>query len=273
MYAQPGIYELFWGAAGGFFAVGGAASLMLAARRAGRRPGMLLPVLPAVAALCTLIGARLHALLLDPPALAAAIFAGRSGEILLAGGQRLTGGLLLATVVLLLVTARRTSPGPLEILDHLVVPAGLSIALGRIGCFLAGCCFGRPSSLGWAWSYPHGSPAFWNHVAQGRIDEASLSSLHVHPLSLYLGGSAALAAMLSLAAKDRRAPGRATLVFAFCMAVTRLGLEPLREVRFLDPVPGQTSLDVLVALTSSAGLAGFAWRRSTGPPGEAPQSL
>ena len=266
MYAQPGIYELSWGVAGGLFAVGGAAALATAAYRAGKRPDFLLLALPALAVLFTLLGARLHALLIDPPALVAAIQAGRGGEVFLSGTQRLTGGLLLATLAILGATARRTSPGPREILDHLVGPAGLSIALGRVGCFLAGCCFGRPSSLGWAWSYPHGSPAFWNHVAQGRLDEASLSSLPVHPLSLYLGGSAALVAAIAFAFKDRDSPGRATLTFAFGLAVTRLGLEPLREVRFLDPVPGQTALDLIIALISAAGLMLLARQRPAGPP-------
>ena len=266
MHTQPGIYELSWGAVGGFFAVGGAAALATATHRARKKPDFLLLALPSLAVFCTLLGARLHALLIDPPALMEAVRAGRGSEVFLSGTQRLTGGLLLATVVLLAATARRTSPGPREILDHLVGPAGLSIALGRVGCFLAGCCFGRPSSMGWAWSYPHGSPAFWNHVAQGRIDEASLSSLHVHPLSLYLGGSAALAAAIAFASRDRDSPGRATLVFAFGLAVTRLGLEPLREVRFLDPVPGQTALDLIIALISAAGLMLLARQRPAGPP-------
>ncbi|GIW98309.1 MAG: hypothetical protein KatS3mg111_1642 [Pirellulaceae bacterium] len=39
----------------------------------------------------------------------------------------------------------RTSTG-----DAFVVPVALAIAVGRLGCFSAGCCFGVPSEVPWA---------------------------------------------------------------------------------------------------------------------------
>jgi len=43
--------------------------------------------------------------------------------------------------------------------DALVPALGVGIALARMGCFLAGCCFGRETSLPWGVSFPRGSPA------------------------------------------------------------------------------------------------------------------
>src|SRR2546429_7300938 len=42
-----------------------------------------------------------------------------------------------------------------------LAPAGvLALAIGRLGCFLAGCCYGRPSELPWAVVFPElGPPA------------------------------------------------------------------------------------------------------------------
>lgn len=59
-------------------------------------------------------------------------------------GAAILGGLLIA----LLAWQRRIRI--LELAD-LVIPATvLGLGLGRVGCFLNGCCYGRPSSLPWA---------------------------------------------------------------------------------------------------------------------------
>lgn len=57
----------------------------------------------------------------------------------------------------------------LATLDLLVPGMLLGLALGRIGCFLFGCCYGGPSSLPWAVRFPLGSPPFLQEVHQGEI--------------------------------------------------------------------------------------------------------
>ncbi len=39
--------------------------------------------------------------------------------------------------------------------DSLVVPVATAIAIGRIGCFIAGCCYGTPTSLPWGVVFPN----------------------------------------------------------------------------------------------------------------------
>lgn len=45
-----------------------------------------------------------------------------------------------------------------ELIDLMAPYLILAIAIGRIGCFLRGCCFGIPSNLPWAVSYSGGIP-------------------------------------------------------------------------------------------------------------------
>ena len=41
----------------------------------------------------------------------------------------------------------------------------LALAIGRIGCFCSGCCFGKPANLPWAVSFPYGSDAFNSQIS------------------------------------------------------------------------------------------------------------
>ncbi|MDD5448366.1 MAG: prolipoprotein diacylglyceryl transferase [Actinomycetota bacterium] len=69
------------------------------------------------------------------------------------GGLVFYGGLLLGTAFALLVGKLRKMDF-YYILDlaGLCVPLGL--AIGRIGCFLNGCCYGKPTSLPWGVTFP-----------------------------------------------------------------------------------------------------------------------
>jgi len=89
-----------------------------------------------------------------------------------------------------------------------------AMAVGRQGCFLTGCCAGRPTASRWGvWS------------SDGRVGARRLPAQQVEALACLLIGAAALAAFLELG----RAPGGA--VFAGAMAVyivARQGLLALR---------------------------------------------
>jgi len=59
-------------------------------------------------------------------------------------GAAILGGLLIALV------AWQRRIRILELADLLIPATVLGLGLGRVGCFLNGCCYGRPSSLPWA---------------------------------------------------------------------------------------------------------------------------
>lgn len=259
------IYEVSWSAAGLVFALGGAADLSRAARRRGRNTGPALVAAPFLAALLAFVGARAHAMLSSPPSVLTALFEGGLWELAIHARQRIAGGLLLACAFLLWAVPRLAGRrlGGLEVLDAVVPAAGLSMAVGRIGCFVGGCCFGIPASVPWAVRYPAGSAAYWNHVAQAQITEGAPSSLAVHPLSLYLGGLGLLSALVALTVRRAKPrPGLPFATFVACMSAGRLWLEPMRETRFLDAVPAQTEIDLALFL---AALALIGWLRRSQP--------
>jgi len=61
----------------------------------------------------------------------------------------------------------------------------LGTGITRIGCFLYGCDFGRPSSLPWALAFPNGSAAWDHHIRIGLVTPDAAWSMPVHPTQLY----------------------------------------------------------------------------------------
>ncbi len=69
--------------------------------------------------------------------------------------------------------------------DLAAAPVGLAIAFVRTGCFIAGCDYGKVTSLPWAIRFPAGSPAFVDQVQAGLLPATRTASLPVHPTQLY----------------------------------------------------------------------------------------
>jgi len=72
----------------------------------------------------------------------------------------------------------------------------LGHAFGRIGCFLNGCCYGKPTTMPWAVRFPRvpfdvtkeatGSPAYLDHLNQSsKLSLNDQWSLPIHPTQLY----------------------------------------------------------------------------------------
>ncbi len=94
------------------------------------------------------------------------------------GGLVFYGGLLAAVLACIVFLRRRGIPF-LPVADAAALGIPLGLSFGRIGCALAGCCYGKPTTVPWAIVFS---------------DPASLAPLHVplHPTQLYesLGGLA-----------------------------------------------------------------------------------
>jgi phosphatidylglycerol---prolipoprotein diacylglyceryl transferase len=52
--------------------------------------------------------------------------------------------------------ARRIAGLHAEVTDGAVVPTALGLAVGRLGCYVAGCCAGTPSNAAWAHDFGDG---------------------------------------------------------------------------------------------------------------------
>ena len=98
------------------------------------------------------LGARLYYL---AAAGGAAVFAWSSWSGLnLFRGTSIQGGMLGGLLALFLYMRRRRLP-VLPLLDAFAPGAALAHAVTRLGCFAAGCCYGRPTSLPWAVVFTH----------------------------------------------------------------------------------------------------------------------
>ncbi len=88
------------------------------------------------------------------------------------GGLTYYGGFLLATPACLLFAYWKKIP-LLRGMDVIAPCLVLGLAIGRIGCFLNGCCWGvvceRPVGI----SFPYESPAYESHVESGLIKPPS----------------------------------------------------------------------------------------------------
>ena len=79
------------------------------------------------------------------------------------GGLELFGGALPAVAVILLYLVYHKLPIR-RFLD--IVAIGLMLALvGRVGCFLNGCCWGKPTDLPWGVRFPYGSFAYRSQIS------------------------------------------------------------------------------------------------------------
>ena len=79
------------------------------------------------------------------------------------GGLELLGGVILAITVISLYIRHHKLPAR-RYLDILAVALMLALAFGRIGCFMNGCCFGKPTNLPWAVRFPYGSLSYYSQI-------------------------------------------------------------------------------------------------------------
>ncbi len=82
------------------------------------------------------------------------------------------GGVLAAYAVV-----RRFAVPPKRLLGALAPSLALGYAIGRVGCFLVGDDYGKPSDLPWAMAFPRGAPP--------TVDPVTGEVFRVHPTQLY----------------------------------------------------------------------------------------
>ncbi len=147
-----------------------------------------------------------------------------------AGGLTYYGGFLGASVTAwYLLRADRFPFWKAADMAGLVVPLGLGF--GRMGCLLAGCCFGKPTGSGLGLIFPPNSPASESEFKAGLLQSMGESSLSVHPTQIYESGACfAIAALLILHLHGRkRYDGQVFMAFVALYAGVRFGLEFLRS--------------------------------------------
>lgn len=79
------------------------------------------------------------------------------------GGLELLGGVILAVAIIIFYLIYHKLPIR-KYLDILAIGLMLALVFGRIGCFLNGCCFGKPTDLPWGVRFPYNSFAYLSQI-------------------------------------------------------------------------------------------------------------
>jgi len=136
----------------------------------------------------------------------------------------------------------------------------IGYALGRIGCFLVGDDYGRPTSSWVGIAFPKGSPPTTAESLRQfgvRVDPSIPPDqvLRVHPTQLYESAAAfVMFAILIYAAKRPHAKGRIFGLFLVLMGVERFLVEIVRakDDRFFGPFTVAQLISVLIFVVGTA---------------------
>jgi phosphatidylglycerol:prolipoprotein diacylglycerol transferase len=79
------------------------------------------------------------------------------------GGLEFYGGVIFAIPVIVLYSRHHKLPIR-PCLDIVAIALMLGLSFGRLGCFLNGCGFGKPTDLPWAIRFPYDSFAYFSQI-------------------------------------------------------------------------------------------------------------
>jgi len=194
-----------------------------------------------------------------------------------AGGLVVFGSLPTAALATWRFASRRGLSLP-RLADCIAPGLLVGLAIGRIGCFLNGCCYGGPCDLPWAVQFPPESPPWLDQFARGLLPATPATggmpwSLPVHPAQLYAAIDAAILAALLCAASATPLARRDGQVFALALTVHPISRLLLEAIRVDEPPALGTPLSIsqLVSLVLLALAATLWWWTSRQPP--RPRSL
>lgn len=197
------------------------------------------------------------------------------------GGLVYYGGFIGAALAIYWLS-RRLALDTGRVADLAAVGLPLGQAIGRLGCFLNGCCFGKVSELPWSVIYPYAPSDASSHLqvwltqkeaglltveaAAARFlpESGFYQCLPVHPVQLYQAIlNLAIFGLLLAAAPRVKPPGRLLALYMISYGICRGLIEFLRGDYLLAAAPGRAS-DYHFGLTNSqlisiALVAGGIW--------------
>jgi len=223
------------GAYSAMLALGFLLGIVLASRRAkarGLHPDVMLDV-GLIALVSALIGARALHLALAPEQLTS----WRDALAFSSGGLSMYGGVLGAMGACGIYARWRRVPF-LTLADVAAPSIALGHGVTRIGCFLNGCCYGRPTTGPFGVTFPPGSHA-----------DLAFGGAALHPTQLYTS-ALAYCSVFVLLAYDRK-PRGAGQVFGLFLAlegIGRFGMDFVRAPEPGSPVLGGLTAHQLIAL-------------------------
>lgn len=185
-----------------------------------------------MAALGGILGARIYYILLNFPDL----LADPVGAIFSRAGLVWYGGFLGGVGAVIWFIRRRGLPLP-SMADAAAPGLALGYGVGRIGCFLVGDDWGRPTASWVGIRFPHGAPPTRVDIIETqfgiRVDPELVARfgdvVPVHPTQLYeVGISLAVFALLWSLRNEARAPGWIFMVWLALAGAERFLIEFFR---------------------------------------------
>ncbi len=142
----------------------------------------------------------------------------------------------------------------LEMADATAPSIALAHGVGRIGCFLYGCCYGIESPHGLC--FARESAPFIEQVSSGKIDRTAERSLPVLPTQLVESGyELALTAVLVLLVRKKLRRGTAGLVYLAAYGPLRVIVERFRGDPNRGEILGLSTSTFLGLVTTAFALA------------------
>lgn len=120
-------------------------------------------------------------------------------------------GSVIFIVLFVIFYCRKHKINTYGLLDIIAIAAVIPQILGRLGCFFAGCCYGKPTDSFLGVAFPN------------------TAAVHVHPTQLYEAAfmSIVFISML-IAIKYKKANGQIFLLYVFAYSIARFSLEFIR---------------------------------------------
>jgi len=148
-----------------------------------------------------------------------------------------------------------------KVADAAAVGIPLGQAIGRQGCFAAGCCWGKPTSLPWGVRFTQ----LAHEVTGVPID------FKLHPTQLYESlATFAFFLFLLWLHRRKRFDGQVILAYAVLYGVARFAIEFFRDddrgdLAGLTQLTGLSTSQLLSLVVIAAGVVGFIirWRRAS----------
>lgn len=167
------------------------------------------------------------------------------------GGIVLYGSILGGTIAFFFYRRIRTFP-LLPMLDVIAPALAFGIAIGRIGCFLNGCCYGDQCNLPWAVQFPKHSPPWEAEAGRNLIPPSAEHSLWLHPTQLYSTIDGLIIMTLLLAYFPiRKRDGEVMGLLMLAYPITRFLIEHLRNDE------GVFAAGMTISQLISVGIFGF----------------
>jgi len=168
-------------------------------------------------------------------------------------------GALVACVAAVVAMTRALRIPTLRFLDAGAPAMAVGEGVSRIGCFSAGCCYGKPWHGPWAVVFPPNSFAAMDQRYRGLLDSGTAHSLAVHPVQLYGVGLMALLTW-GLIWRFRRPHSNGAVFWLLLIAygAYRLAITPFRTEVL-------ASMEAFSVVFIAAGILGLLWSNRTTP--------